>query len=253
MKTIILVQARMSSTRLPGKVMKLIKGEPMIGVLLGRLKKVKNADQIIVSTSTDKKNDVLVEYLKSKKIAFFRGSEEDVLDRYYKSAIKFNGEIIVRITADCPLVDPALITDLINFARKSEKDYCSNIIPPTYPDGQDIEVFTFKALKKSWDEATLRSDREHVTTFIRKNSTCQKKSKFTSENFPNTSDFSHVRMTVDEPEDFDCIEILVNSLGVDKGWVTYKNFITSNYKLFNNQKIKRGLGYLKSLKQDLNK
>ena len=147
MKTIILVQARMSSTRLPGKVMKLIKGEPMIGVLLGRLKKVKNADQIIVSTSTDKKNDVLVEYLKSKKIAFFRGSEEDVLDRYYKSAIKFNGEIIVRITADCPLVDPALITDLINFARKSEKDYCSNIIPPTYPDGQDIEVFTFKALK----------------------------------------------------------------------------------------------------------
>jgi len=251
MKIILLIQARMGSTRLPGKVMKLVNGKPMISLLLERVSNVKNISKVIVTTSEQPENDILVDYVKEVGGDFFRGSENDVLDRFYRAAKVFKGDMIVRITADCPLLDPQLIDDIIDFALKNKKDYCSNVIPPTFPDGQDVEVFTFASLEKCWKEATLKSDREHVTTYIRKNASHNNKDLFSSINYTYTKNISHIRMTVDEPDDLDCISNLVRVLGRDAQWTLYTDYIINHQDEFKNQSIKRGVGYLKSLQQDL--
>ena len=148
MKTIIIVQARMGSTRLPGKVMKEIEGIPTIELILKRLKKTKEANQIIVATSKNKKNKRLIEHLKKIKAEYFCGDENNVLNRFYKTAKKYNAKIIVRITSDCPLVDVKIVDDFIKKFKKGKVDYLSNCLPWTYPDGLDVEVFSYDLLKK---------------------------------------------------------------------------------------------------------
>ena len=156
MKTVIIVQARMGSTRLPGKVMKMINGVPIIELIVKRLKKSKETDEVVVATSKQPENKVLIDHLKKIKTKIFYGSENDVLDRFYKAAKKFGADIIVRITGDCPVVDAGLIDNFIIQFKNKKPEYLSNSLPWTFPDGLDIEVFSFDLLKKVAKKAKLK-------------------------------------------------------------------------------------------------
>jgi glutamate-1-semialdehyde 2,1-aminomutase len=154
MKTVIIIQARMGSYRLPGKVMKKISGIPTIGLILKRLEKTKEADQIVVATSKSSKEKKLIKYLKKIKANYFCGSENDVVNRFYNTAKKYKAKIIVRITADCPLVDINIVDDFIKKFKNKRIDYLSNCLPYSYPNGMDIEVFSYRLLKKVEKNAT---------------------------------------------------------------------------------------------------
>ena len=196
MRTVAIIQARMGSTRLPNKVMKLIDGRPMIGVLLARLARSKLIDKIIVATSVDARNLPLIEYVRSEGYEVYQGEENDVLDRYYQAAKKASADRVVRITGDCPLVDPVLVDQVIQESSSLGTSYFSNTDPPSFPDGLDIEVFSFQALEDAWSNAVESFDREHVTPYLRNSK------KFTKANYCNSNNFSNERWTVDEPEDF---------------------------------------------------
>ncbi len=200
MKFLAIVQARMGSTRLPNKVMKLIGGVPMIEILLSRLSMSEEIDQIIVATSVDERNIPLVNHVEKLGYACEQGSENDVLDRYIKAAAKHSADVIIRITGDCPLVDPYLVDQVICQFKATNVDYLSNTNPPTYPDGLDIEVFTFKALQQANQETSDVFDREHVTPYLRK------PNRFKTEALQHGEDLSDLRWTVDEPSDFEVIE-----------------------------------------------
>jgi len=212
MKTLAIVQARMDSTRLLGKVLLPILGVPMIELLLERLSHSKNIDQIVLATSTQASNEQLSKYVEDMDYSVYRGSENDVLDRYYQAACIYKADIIVRITGDCPLVDPQIVDSVIN--RFMELDYVCNINPPTYPDGLDVEVFSSSALSKAWKEASKDYEREHVTPYIRE-SKC-----FTTANVTCAEDYSHERWTVDVSEDLEVIRKVFEHFNPrrDFGW-----------------------------------
>jgi glutamate-1-semialdehyde 2,1-aminomutase len=195
MYVVAIVQARMGSTRLPGKVLKQIVNKPMIELLLMRLSKAKEVDEIIVATSTNAQNDKLQSIVENLGYKCTRGSEDDVLNRYYKSAKSVNADIVVRITGDCPLVDSVLVDECIQSYKNSKVDYFSNTDPVTYPDGLDIEVISFKSIEKSNNETNSDFDREHVTPYIRNSAV------FLKSSMRYTEDLSNQRWTVDEPED----------------------------------------------------
>jgi glutamate-1-semialdehyde 2,1-aminomutase len=200
MKIVAIVQARMGSTRLPNKVMKPIGGVPMIELLLSRLSRAKELDQIIVATSIDVRNKPLVEHVHKLGYACEQGSENDVLDRFVQAAQKQLADVVVRITGDCPLVDPELVDEVIRSFKVANVDYFSNVAPPTYPDGLDIEVFTFKSLEDASKQTVDPFDREHVTPYLRKSG------KFKTAAMQYGEDLSALRWTVDEPADFVVIE-----------------------------------------------
>lgn len=200
MKTIAIVQARMGSTRFPNKVMRPILGVPMIQLLLDRLSQSKLVDRIILATSENINNQPLVTHVRNLGYEVYQGSEDDVLDRYYQVASIHQPEIVVRITGDCPLVDPELVDQAISTWQRSNVDYVSNTNPPTYPDGLDVEVFSFIALTQAWQEASQPQEREHVTPYIRESG------KFKLLNIPHIENCSSKRWTVDEPEDFEVIK-----------------------------------------------
>ena len=159
MKASVIIQARMGSSRLPGKVMKKIVGMPMIGLIIKRLKRAKNCEKIIVATSKNPENKILVDYLKKNKVLISLGSENDVLSRYYKAATEHKCKTIVRITADCPLADPKILDYFVKKFSEKNFDYLSNFEPWTYPDGLDVEVFNYKLLKKANKIATKHNRR----------------------------------------------------------------------------------------------
>ena len=213
-KLIAIVQARMGSTRFPGKVMKLINGTPLIGLLLNRLSASREIDDIILATSTELVNKPLVNYVKNLGYKVYEGSENDVLDRYYQIALQQKSNTIIRITGDCPLIDPKIVDNIVKLYKSSNTDYVSNINPPTYPDGLDVEVFSFSSLEHSWKEAKTLDDREHVTQYIRKSG------RFKIKNIVNKKDLSNERWTVDEPDDYKVIESVFNyfSPALDFSW-----------------------------------
>jgi glutamate-1-semialdehyde 2,1-aminomutase len=200
MKIIAIIQARMGSTRLPNKVMKTIGGIPMIELLLSRLARAREVNQIIVATSIDQRNLPLVEHIQKLGYTCEQGSENDVLDRYVQAAKKHKANIVIRITGDCPLVDPELVDEVARHFKAANVDYCSNNNPPTYPDGLDIEIFTLKALEQASQETSTPFDREHVTPYLRK------PGRFKTATLQHSLDLSALRWTVDEPADFTVIE-----------------------------------------------
>lgn len=248
MRTVALIQARMGSTRLPGKTLKEVNGKTLIEIMLHRLEKCQKIDKIIVATSVEKNNDELEQHVKDLGHYCFRGSENDVLDRFYKAIKNEQYDYVVRLTADCPLIDPVLIDKVIQTTIASEKDYGSNISPGKehFPDGQDTEVFKYKVLEDAWTRAKLLSEREHVTPYIRTNL----HSLFSNLSYDNDINFNQIRMTVDTQKDFDAIEVLVNELGIDSSWLDYTNYIMKFPKKFTNQQIIRNEGYQKSLLED---
>ena len=169
-KTAILLQARMGSTRFPGKVMCDLLGKPVIARIVERLSFCQSVPKIIMVTSTNKENQAIIALADKIGIKSFVGEEDDVLDRFYKASKTFNLDVIVRITGDCPFIDPVIVDKVVGaFLSNAHLDYVSNIEPPTFPDGLDVEVFPFHALETMWKEAKERNDREHVTAFIRRN------------------------------------------------------------------------------------
>ena len=249
-KIILITQARTGSTRLPGKILKEIKGKSLLEIHLERLKKCKNVSEIIVATTTNIEDELIYNKSIELGVSSYRGSEFDVLDRFYKSIENKNPDWIVRVTSDCPLIDPELVDDVIAYAIKNNKDYVTNTLIEHFPDGQDVEAFKYSALKKAWEEANLNSEREHVTPYIRKNSDFNGGDLFTSLNYDCQFDFSKIRMTVDEIADFDLIKILSENLGTNKSWSAYTNYIIKNNLTRLNINIIRNEGLLKSLKTD---
>ena len=200
---IAIVQARMGSTHLPRKVMLPIGTNiPMIEILLSRLSHSKEIDQVIVATSTDHRNKPLVEHVKGLGFDVFQGSERDVLQRYYQAASSYSPDAIVRITGDCPLVDPEVVDLVVKQYKSTGADYVSNVIPQTYPDGLDVEVFSMKSLIAACEQAETSFQREHVTPYIRDSG------NFKVSNVAYVEDYSIERWTVDEPEDYEVVKLI---------------------------------------------
>ena len=248
MKIVAIVQARMGSTRLPNKVMKLINGKPMIQLLLERLSKSKEINQIVVATSTNEGNLPLVNFIQQAGFDCEQGSEDDVLDRYLYAAKKYNADVIVRITGDCPLVDATLVDDCILNFRSSKLDYLCNNYPPTYPDGLDIEVFTIAALEFAHNTTKDKFDREHVTPFFRK------PGKFKTKTLKNPDNLSNLRWTVDELDDFYVIEKVFDYFypRIDFSWIEVLNLQSEKPDLFKlNEHINRNEGAVMGTGQKL--
>ena len=250
LKISLITQARMGSTRFPGKVLKKINEIELLELHVNRLKKSKKISDIIVATTKNEEDKIIYEKSINLGVKSFKGSELDVLDRYYQVAKIENSDLIVRVTSDCPLIDPYLVDNVVQFAINNDKDYCSNRLLESYPDGQDVEVIKFKALEKAWKEAKLNSEREHVTPFIIKNSDYKGGLLFSATNFDCLSNFSNIRMTVDEVLDIKLIEILITKLGVNRTWKEYTDFIIDNNLTKINGQIIRNEGYLNSIKKE---
>lgn len=228
MRTVAIVQARMGSTRFPNKVMQSILGTPMIELLLGRLSKAKQIDQIVLATSEDTRNQPLAEHVRNLGYRVYRGSENDVLDRYYHAAREHRPDLVVRITGDCPLIDPELVDRAISKMKETGVDYVSNTSPPTYPDGLDTEVFSFAALETAWREAGKTAEREHVTPYIRESG------RFRTLNLAYEEDLSCERWTVDEPDDFSVVREVFTHFSPrrDFGWREVIDLVRLKPELF---------------------
>jgi spore coat polysaccharide biosynthesis protein SpsF len=248
-KIVAIIQARMGSTRLPGKVMMDIVKKPMLWRVINRVKHAKRLNDIVIATTALNEDKQILELASEMRVKGYAGSEDDVLDRYYQAAIIYNADIIVRITADCPLIDPNVIDRAIEFYLNHDFDYVSTGIKPTYPDGLDTEVFSFITLERAWKEATLASEREHVTPYIRKNPQI-----FNIKNLENDKDLSYMRWTVDEERDLEFVREVYKRL-YKEGDIFYMEDILNLLKTHSglmdiNKGIVRDEGYLKSIKED---
>ena len=218
--------------------------------LKASLKKIQVTNHIIVATTTNHSDDLIETKVNEWGYNLSRGSEDDVLDRFYQAAKPFQPNWVVRLTSDCPLIDSNIIDAAITFAKMNDVDYCSNILIEHFPDGQDVEVFKFSALEKAWNEAKLTSEREHVTPYIRNNSDINNGKLFSAVNLPSPTNYSDIRMTVDEQKDFELMTELIGELGIKKTWLEYTNYIIDNDLQYINKTIIRNEGYLKSIKND---
>ena len=245
MKIIAITQARTGSTRFPNKIMNKIGDETLLSIHINRIKKSKKINSIIIATTNKKNDNVIKQQADKLNVNCFRGDEDDVLDRFFQAAKIYNPDYVVRLTSDCPLIDSILIDEIIEATINSNVDYCSNTLIESYPDGQDVEVFSFNSLKKAWEESVLISDREHVTPYMKRN--------FKVLNIhSNNMKFNKVRMTVDEPNDFFVIKRLADKLGLNEKWEDYTNLYLNDKTISDiNYSITRNEGYIKSIKNDL--
>jgi spore coat polysaccharide biosynthesis protein SpsF len=211
---IAIIQARMGSTRLPGKVLKEVEGMTLLEYQLSRIKKSKLLDKVIIATSILPQDDPIVNLGKEVGVECFRGSENDVLTRYYAAAKSTFADIVVRLTADCPFSDPDIIDDTIRLFMDEKADYAANTVPPqtsTYPNGSDVEVFSMKALDRANTEAKDPHDREHVTFYFWKYD-----KGFKTVQLKNQKDLSKYRFTVDYPEDLEVVSFIIKKLKEQK-------------------------------------
>jgi spore coat polysaccharide biosynthesis protein SpsF (cytidylyltransferase family) len=242
----------MNSSRLPGKVLMRAGSKSLLELQLTRVKKSNRIDDFILATTGSPVDDVIASVAAECGINFYRGSEQDVLDRFYQAAWENgNTDYVVRLTADCPLADPALIDSIIDHTIKCKFDYCSNTLDPGFPDGMDVECFSFEALNRAWREARLTSDREHVTPYIWRNSSFCNGTLFSSGSY-NSPDKSYggLRLTVDESADLNVITALVEALGDDATWQSYADYYRQHPEIQFNLAYSRNEGYAKSISQD---
>ena len=203
-----IIQARMGSTRLPGKVMKkLTDNGKVIDFVIDQLKYSKIIEKIIVAIPDLVEDDIIYNHLRSRKIQTYRGSSRNVLDRYYQCAKNISSSVIVRVTADCPLIDPEIVDKVITKFIKNKFDYVSNTHPRTFPYGTETEVFSFNALEKAWNETRNDFDREHVTPYFYKNP-----NKFSIGNVIQEKNQSNYRWTIDYNEDLELVKYIANNI-----------------------------------------
>ena len=209
-----ILQARMSSTRLPGKVMMKIDNEnTMLDCVINQLKNSKQTKNLVIATTEQKEDDVIVELVKRREIKYFRGSKKDVLDRYYQCAKKFNFSEIIRITSDNPLIDYEIVDTVVEHFKSNNYDYITIDRPQistfhqTYPWGYNVEVFTFSALENAWQNAKLTSEREHVTPYFYKNNEI-----FKQTSIENSEDLSRFNCTVNTKYDLELIQKIYSNI-----------------------------------------
>lgn len=239
----------MGSTRYPGKVMESLKGDQkVLDYVVKQLKFCKSIERLIIATTTLEQDDIIVKYAIDNNLEFFRGEPLDVLDRYYKCAKEFSLDTIVRMTSDCPFLDPKVVDKTVEFFQKNNFDFVSNNIIRTFPIGVDTEVFSFESLEKAWKEAKLPSEREHVTPFIKKNNTI-----FKIHNIENDEKMSIYRITIDRKDDLRFLKEIAQNINHEPilmkdvyGLIETKSKILELY----NNKMDVVEGYNKSLKQD---
>jgi len=205
-----IIQARNGSVRLPGKVMRQINGRPMISYVVERVRTAKLLDDVIVATTSDPIDDAMAVFLTGRGVKVFRGSPLDVLDRYYRAALQFGLKNIVRITADCPLMDGAMIDRVVGKFLEGGYDYGCNVLERTFPDGLDVEVISFQALKRAWQDAQEAREREHVTIYIRNHPEI-----FPAFNIRCAQDWGKRRWTLDYEEDFLLAEAVLKHFAKD--------------------------------------
>lgn len=243
-----IIQARMTSIRLPGKVLLEVKGKPLIEYLLSQLEQVEHLDKIVLATTTNREDNPLVEYAAKRKINCFRGSEDDVLERYYKAAKNYKLGHIVRITADCPLVDTGVCNRVMETYLSTESDFVHTGL--TFAEGLGCEIFSFDVLTKAYQNARLSSEREHVTLYIHNHPDI-----FKITTLQNTTDDSRYRFTVDELEDFEVVKAIIEGMPEEKpGSFTaekVKKFLDEHPEIYQlNAAVVRKEGLLKSLQED---
>jgi glutamate-1-semialdehyde 2,1-aminomutase len=238
MKVIAVVQARMGSVRLPGKVLMPIAGVPAIDLLLKRLDKATTVNEVIVATSSSQQDDVLAEHLKDLGISYFRGDENDVLSRFLEINSLAQPDVIVRLTGDCPFLDPALVDSVVNELIFQSADYSSNVEPPTFPHGFDVEAFTSDLLEWTQNQPDSMRAMEHVTTLMRQTSSIKRI------NLNSGGEFAHIRVTLDNPEDLIVIQNVASRVSNVLGfrWNEVVDLHESNPELFlaNSRLIVRG-------------
>ena len=205
-----IIQARMGSSRLPGKVlMKSDNGMPLLYHVINQLRHCSKVKNLVIATTTNQEDDEIEKFADNNSVNVFRGSEKDVLDRYFQCAKKYSFSTIVRITSDCPLIDPQIVDKVIERFFSGNYDYATNTLIRTFPIGTDAEVFSFSALETAWKNAQLPSEREHVTPHLRN------KGNFKTINVENDTNISNLRLTVDRIEDFELINEILNNLSIN--------------------------------------
>lgn len=244
-----IIQARFNSSRLQGKVLLKILDKTVIEYVIERVKMAKNVDNIIVATTTNAEDSQIANLAENLGVKLYQGKEDDVLDRFYQAAKLFKAKHIVRITADCPLIDPRIIDEVIKHYRKTGADYCSNTLEISFPDGEDVEVFSFDSLAIAWKRASLLSEREHVTPFITKHPEI-----FKLVVYKRIADLSNKRWTLDEKNDFQFIKAVIVDLYPKKPDFSMDDILgllkRKPHLAEINKGIKRNEGYQKSLKED---
>jgi spore coat polysaccharide biosynthesis protein SpsF len=256
-RIVAIIQARMSANRLPGKVMERCGGKEILWHVINRVMRASTIDHVMVATTTHV-DDVKIVDLVTENAAFFHrqygkqlgfhtGSMNNVLDRYYKAARAADADVVVRITADCPLLSPRTIDDVVTFFGRGNYDYASNVHPPTFSDGLDVEVMTFDVLETAWHEAAFKSEREHVTPFITKHP-----ERFRIGNFENPIDLSDLRWTVDTEQDLAFVRAIYDQM--QKTFFTTEEVLLLLQRVPQLANINRGIerneGYRKSLQED---
>lgn len=245
MKKIAIIQARMGSTRFPGKVLKSLNGKPLLQWVVERTLKIPTLEHVIVATTDTQLDDQIADWCNNNKIAMFRGSELNVLKRFYDAAQHHFADIVLRITADCPLLDPYIAGQVLYLVSSGGADYASNTQPPTWPDGLDCEAFTITALTEAFHKATRDSDREHVTPYIRNN-----QHKFKTLNVPSPiQGLQKHRWTVDSKEDLDFIELLVTNTAENATTYDFLETLQNNKHIMQPNHI-RNEGFNQSLKKE---
>ncbi|MBS4028926.1 MAG: glycosyltransferase family protein [Ignavibacteriales bacterium] len=248
-KVTCIVQARMDSQRLPGKVLLPLGKKTVIEHVFYQLGFSKTISQCILATTQESSDDVLFSWARTNGIPVFRGKENDVLDRYYQAAKMFNATAIVRITADCPFIDPTILDEVVVEFHSGKYDYATNSMPPTFPNGIDVEVFSFLALERAWSNAMLSSEREHVTPYIRNHPEL-----FQIANVASQKNLEHFRWTLDNQEDYQLLSIIAERLPEDLKYISMQDilkvFEVDNSLVNINKHIQRNEGYRKSLRDD---
>lgn len=250
MSVVAVLQARTGSSRLPGKVMADLAGEPLLARVIERAQAVPGVQTVVVATTAAERDRSILDLAKACGAKAYAGSEEDVLDRYYQAVRQLGGEVVVRLTGDCPLLDPRVSARVLERFLKGDVDYASNTLVPTFPDGLDTEVFSFAALERAWRESVLASEREHVTPYIWKNP-----SKFRLAGITDEVDRSGLRWTVDEAQDLEFVRAVYKHLyrdgeqpfGMDEVLALLET--KPELKVMNTG-FSRNEGYEKSLRED---
>ncbi|NWF37922.1 NTP transferase domain-containing protein [Mariprofundus sp. NF] len=245
-----ILQARLSSTRLPNKVLLPLFGKPMLVRQIERVMRSNRIDQLVVATSDGASDDAIETLCDSLNISCFRGSLDDVLDRFYQATVMQGPDHVVRLTGDCPLADPDVIDGVIQMHLLNQNDYTSNCIHPTFPDGLDVEVIRYEALKEAWSNAELKSQREHVTPYI-----YQHPERFKISNYYHSGEnLSHLRWTVDEARDFELVTEIYQRLYPEKPEFNMHDVLEllEEHPVLKaiNTHIERNEGYQKSLLDD---
>lgn len=252
LRTVAIIQARMSSSRLPGKVLKTILGKPMLGYIVERLVWVKQIDEIVVATSREASDQPICTFCRENKIACYRGDLNDVLGRFYQTAQEYKADTVIRVTGDCPCVDPELVTQLINLFQREKYDHIGIATgagaifdEARFPNGLDAECFRYESLEKAWQEAAEPADREHVTPYIWRN-----KDVFKCGSLKPEKDYSHIRLSVDHQEDFELVSKIYEALyKPEKPFVMQDiiNYLGANSELLNLNQAFIGLEGYRSL------